>query len=113
MPSASMRWPDSMRVARVCVVGIVLVMLGAGRSWAQSTEDEVRMGREEANKLEQKYRLAKDAVDQEPVSPIGGIVAAAPDRPEIPYPFTIIATVSPNAHAVPRWLVHPTTLRRR
>jgi len=103
-----MRWPDSMRVARLCVVGIVLVMLGAGRSWAQSTQDEVRMGREYASKLEQKYRLVKDPVDQERVSRIGGIVAAASDRPEIPYTFKIIDIDAANALALPGGFIYVT-----
>src|SRR6266849_11047908 len=97
MLSESMRWPNSMRGVRVCVVGIVLVMLGAGLGWAQSTEDEVRMGREYASKLEQKYRLVKDPAAQERVSRIGGIVAAAYDRPEIPYTFKIIDIDAANA----------------
>src|SRR5690348_6355514 len=97
MPNESMRWPDRMRSVRVWVAAIVLVMLGAGLSWAQSTEDEVRMGREYANKIESKYRLVKDPVDQERVSRIGGIVAAASDRPEIPYTFKIIDIDVANA----------------
>ncbi|HVH30884.1 MAG TPA: M48 family metalloprotease, partial [bacterium] len=97
-----------MRSVRVGVAAIVLVMLGASLGWAQSTEDEVRMGREYASKLESKYRLVKDPADQERVSRIGGIVAAASDRPEIPYTFKIIDIDVANALALPGGFIYVT-----
>jgi Zn-dependent protease with chaperone function len=103
-----MRLPDGMRSMRVWVAGIVLVMLGAGLSWAQSTEDEVRMGRDYASQLESKYRMWKDPADQERVSRIGGIVAAASDRPEIPYTFKIIDVDVANGLSLPGGFIYVT-----
>jgi Zn-dependent protease with chaperone function len=103
-----MRWPDSTRSVCVCLAGIVLVLLGAGLGWAQSTEDEVRMGRDYARRLESRYRLWKDPVDQERVSRIGGIVAAVSDRPEIPYTFKIIDVDVPNGLSLPGGFVYVT-----
>jgi Zn-dependent protease with chaperone function len=97
-----------MRTVSLCLVGIVLLGLGVAPVWAQSTEDEVRLGREYARRLESQYRLVQDAVALERLAHIGGIVAAASDRPTLPYAFKIIDLDVPNALSLPGGFIYVT-----
>src|SRR5712692_10452731 len=108
MPSESTRWDDAMRTVTLCLVSIVLLGLGVAPVWAQSTEDEVRLGRDYARRLESQYRLVQDAVALERLAHIGGIVAAASDRPALPYTFKIIDLDVPNALSLPGGFIYVT-----
>ncbi len=96
-----------MRATACSLVLMMLVLLPAAAA-AQSTDDEVRLGQVYAKRLEAQYRLVQDAAALERLARIGGVVAAASDRPELPYTFKIVDLDVPNALSLPGGFVYVT-----
>lgn len=91
------------------LVVMMLALLPAVPAAAQgSTDDEVRLGQVYAKRLESQYRLVQDPAALERLARIGGVVAAASDRPELPYTFKIVDLDVPNALSLPGGFVYVT-----
>ena len=66
-----------------------------------SEEDEIEIGREAGKELEQRYGLNLDGSANQRINRIGQQIAAASDRPHLPYTFKLLDTQEINAFAVP------------
>lgn len=86
------------RQAVPALCAVVSMLLTAGCSATRvSTQEEVRLGQRAAAQIEQQYRTRQDPT----VSRIGQAIAAASDRPDIPYRFRVIEQDQINAFALP------------
>jgi len=89
------------------LVGLTLLAT-PGLAQEPSAADEVRLGQIYAKRLEAQYRLVQDAGALERLARVGGIVAAASDRPELPYTFKIVDLDVPNALSLPGGFIYVT-----
>ncbi len=99
-----------MRIVAVCALSVSLAVLGAvapARAQDDSAE-EIRLGKVYASRLEAQYRLVADAAALERLARIGGAVAAASDRPGLPYSFKILDLDVPNALSLPGGFIYVT-----
>ena len=87
---------------------ISLTLLAMPASAQPSAADEVRLGQVYARRLESQYKLVKDPAAAERVARVGGAVAAASDRPELPYTFKILDLDIPNALSLPGGFIYIT-----
>ncbi len=98
-----------MRTVAACLLGICVTLLVTTPAGAQSsTADEVRLGQDYARRLESQYRLVQDAAVLERVTRVGKIVAAASDRPGLPYTFKVLDLDVPNALSLPGGFIYVT-----
>jgi Zn-dependent protease with chaperone function len=94
---------------RIACVGLLALLLVAAPARAQSDDaEEVRLGQVYSRRLEAQYRLLHDAAGVERVTRIGAIVAAASDRPSLPYTFKILDLEVPNALSLPGGFIYVT-----
>ncbi len=98
------------RSVSVRPLGILLaLLLAAAPAQAQSdSAEEVRLGQIYARQLEAEYRLMPDAPALERLARVGGIVASASDRPQLPYAFKILNLDTPNALSLPGGFIYVT-----
>lgn len=77
---------------------------------ASPAEDaaEIRLGRDYARRLEERYRVVTDEEVVEPVVRVGRLVAAISERPGLPWTFKVIEFPEPNAVALPGGFVYVT-----
>jgi predicted Zn-dependent protease len=66
-----------------------------------SEEQEIQMGREAAAQVEQQIGLVQDEGLQQYVHGIGSVLAAASERPNLPWTFRVVDDPTPNAFALP------------
>jgi len=66
-----------------------------------SDQDEIMLGRETAAKVIGKFGIYKNEVLTHYINTLGSSIAKYSDRPNIPYHFAILNTVSVNAFAAP------------
>jgi predicted Zn-dependent protease len=62
---------------------------------------EIELGKEVARQVEQTIGLVDDPALQEYVRGIGGRLAAASERPALPWTFGVVDDPAPNAFALP------------
>lgn len=96
------------RLIAIGFIGMSVVLLPVIPASAQSTADEVRLGQVYARRLESQYKLVQEAALVERVARVGAIVAAASDRPELPYSFKILDLEVPNALSLPGGFIYIT-----
>jgi Zn-dependent protease with chaperone function len=75
---------------------------------AQGDEQEIQLGRMYARQLEARYKLVTDKAVTERVARIGADVAAASDRPDLPYTFKVIDIDFANALSLPGGFIYIT-----
>lgn len=95
------------------LTGIVLAVLLAvavvpAAAAAPADEQEIRLGRDYARQLERQYTVITDRAVVERVIRVGQEVAAASDRPGLPYAFKVIDVDLPNAISLPGGFVYVT-----
>jgi predicted Zn-dependent protease len=66
-----------------------------------SEAQEIQLGRESAQKVEQTIGLVDDKDLQAYVAGVGSRLAAASERPELPWRFNVVDDPTPNAFALP------------
>src|SRR5438093_7633841 len=76
----------------IALIGMCMALpQGSAPAYAQGADaEEIRLGQVYARRLESQYRLMQDAGVLERVTRIGKIVAAASDRPGLPYTFKVL-----------------------
>lgn len=77
-------------------------------SAAQGDEQEIQLGRMYSRQLEARYKLVADKVITERVARTGAEVAAASDRPGLPYAFKVIDVDFANALSLPGGFIYIT-----
>lgn len=88
---------------------IVALLLGSlPAAAADADEREVQLGRVYARQLEAEYKVITDPAIVERVSRIGAEVAAASDRPGLPYTFKVIDVDFANAVSLPGGFIYVT-----
>lgn len=90
---------------------IALVLIASSPRPAQTAtaeDQEVQLGRSYARQLEARYKLITDRTLVERVAGVGREVAAASDRPQLPYIFKILDLDVPNAISLPGGFVYVT-----
>jgi len=88
------------------LAALLTAPLSAGA--AQGDEQEIRLGRAYARQLEARYKLVTDKAVTERVARVGAEVAAASDRPDLPYTFKVIDVDFANALSLPGGFVYLT-----
>ena len=66
-----------------------------------SEAQEVQLGRQSAEQVSQQLGLVPDSALQAYVQRIGGTLAAASERPNLPWTFRVVDDATPNAFALP------------
>jgi Zn-dependent protease with chaperone function len=94
-------------VSRALAVLLAVAVALPATAAAQEAED-VRLGRIYARRLEAQYPLVRDPAALARVAQVGREVAAASDRPELPYTFKIVDLDLPNAISLPGGWVYVT-----
>ncbi|MDR5693659.1 MAG: M48 family metalloprotease [Armatimonadota bacterium] len=92
---------------RALVAGLLILLFFHGLALAQDTEAEI--GRRYAKQIESQYKVVHDPALAERVARIGREVAAASDRPEIPFTFKVLDLDSVNAVSLPGGFIYLTT----
>lgn len=94
------------------VLSTVLMVLFAARAVpvaaATADDQEIRTGQIYARQLESQYKVVTDRALVERVSRVGAEVAAASDRPGLPYTFKVLDVDVPNALSLPGGFVYVT-----
>lgn len=83
--------------AGVLLLSGALTLMGGCGATNVSESEEVRVGRQTAAAIERQYRTYSDPA----VSRIGGRLAAASERPNLPWSFKVIDTPEINAISLP------------
>ncbi|MDR0786586.1 MAG: M48 family metalloprotease [Gemmatimonadota bacterium] len=81
---------------------------GARQLTLISEQQEIQMGREYAAEVQQTMRLVDDPELQAYVSRLGRQLAAASERPNLPWSFSVVDDPTPNAFALPGGFVFVT-----
>ncbi|MBI4277446.1 MAG: M48 family metalloprotease, partial [Armatimonadetes bacterium] len=103
------RGPEKMRLAVALWLLAVLLVAPAARAAAPGPDDEeIRLGQQYARQLEQQFRVVNDAATTARVQRIGKEVAAASERPNLPYTFKVLDLDGPNALALPGGFIYVT-----
>jgi len=94
----------------IALIGMCMVLpRGSAPAYAQGADaEEIRLGQVYARRLESQYRLVQDAGVLERVTRIGKIVAAASDRPGLPYTFKVLDLEISNALSLPGGFIYVT-----
>jgi len=94
----------------IALIGMCVVLpQGSAPAYAQGADaEEIRLGQVYARRLESQYRLVQDAGVLERVTRIGKIVAAASDRPGLPYTFKVLDLEISNALSLPGGFIYVT-----
>src|SRR5437899_8162883 len=94
----------------LALIGMCMVLpRGGAPAYAQGADAEgLRLGQVDARRLESQYRLGQDAGVLERVTRIGKIVAAASDRPGLPYTFKVLDLEISNALSLPGGFIYVT-----
>lgn len=77
--------------------------------WLVSTEQEVEIGKEVAQSVEQEYEALHDPQLDAYVNNLGNELARVSDRPNLEYRFTVLDTPIINAFAAPGGFIYVTT----
>lgn len=78
----------------------------AAKAGLISTQEEINLGKDTAQKLEEKYGLVQDPALQERVNQIGQRIVEVCDRKELSYTFKVLDTNEINALAVPGGFIY-------
>jgi predicted Zn-dependent protease len=73
-----------------------------------SERQEVQMGRQAATEIEQTMAMVEDPELQAYVARLGQQLAAASERPELPWSFAVVDDPTPNAFALPGGFIYVT-----
>lgn len=73
-----------------------------------SESQEIQMGQQAAQEVEQSIGLVQDEALQQYVHGIGTRLAAASERPELPWHFRVVDDPTPNAFALPGGFIYVT-----
>ena len=103
--------PSSVRggtAVRRLVAGLLLAAtsLGAVGCLSVSRQDEIEMGRDYAQQLDEELPLVEDEGIRGPVAEVGRELAALSARPDMPYEFNVVNTDAINAFAVPGGFIY-------
>lgn len=90
-------WKAVCASLRVLVLSGVLALAGGCGAASVSESEEIRVGRQTSAAVEQQYRTYSDPT----LSRIGGRLAAASERPNLPWSFKVIDTPEINAISLP------------
>ncbi len=96
-----------MRTARIVVLAVLLVALGAllsgcgGETFLISKNQEIDIGQNAAADYEQQHPVEKNSQRARWLAGIGDRIAAAAQPPEYPYEFSLVAEDVNNAFAYP------------
>jgi predicted Zn-dependent protease len=85
----------------VLVACATIPATGQRRLALMSESQEIELGKEAARQVEQTIGLVEDSALQAYVRHIGGRLAAASERPALPWTFGVVDDPAPNAFALP------------
>lgn len=91
--------------AAAALLALLLPLLGAA-CLAVSRQDEISMGRNYKQELDEELPLIREAAILGPVSETGLELAGASPRPDMPYEFHVVNTDAINAFAVPGGFIY-------
>jgi beta-barrel assembly-enhancing protease len=104
-PRSLIRLLRPLILALTALLACVSLLLTAGCSATRMSEkDEIRIGQEAAAQIEKQYRTSEDPT----VSRAGQRIAAASDKPNLPYRFRVVDQDEVNAFALPGGPVYVT-----
>ena len=72
-----------------------------GQAASNNAQAEIELGEKISKEVEKQYKLSPDKSQQERVQRLGRALAAASDRPELPYTFKVLEGNEINAFAIP------------
>jgi Zn-dependent protease with chaperone function len=90
------------------IVALALLAAQVPAAAAPGDEREIQLGRAYARQLEARYKLVTDKAIVERVASVGAEVAAASDRPDLPYTFKVIDVDFANALSLPGGFIYIT-----
>ncbi|MGH2399190.1 MAG: M48 family metalloprotease [bacterium] len=95
-------------VALMLVAGLTLVPVAPAAAALISTAQEIQIGRDAAMQLEAEYGLVPDPAAYANVALLGGRIAAASSRPNLPWTFRVLNTSQVNAISLPGGFIYVT-----
>ncbi|HYH81532.1 MAG TPA: M48 family metalloprotease [Longimicrobium sp.] len=95
------RWVAAALVAGNVVACAVNPVTGRNQLSLVSEAQEIQLGRQSAVQVSQQLGLVPDSALQAYVQRVGGTLAAASERPALPWTFRVVDDPTPNAFALP------------
>ena len=97
--------PQAMRLLAGLTATVLLwcavLFPAVGQAAFYNAQDEIELGKKISKEVEKEYKLSPDKSLQERVQRLGRALAAASDRPELPYTFKVLESNEINAFAIP------------
>lgn len=99
--SRSGRWVAAALVAGGAAACAVNPVTGRNQLSLVSEAQEIQLGRQSSAQVSQELGLVPDSSMQAYVQRVGGALAAASERPNLPWTFRVVDDPTPNAFALP------------